>query len=161
MVQSVSSYSCSKWYYELDFWPWVTIGIFLISWWSIVPSCTSYPPQLVAWGIIRLDPSPLKTMLKILFAFIHVSNQKVEFSVFFSLNNVAKKPVQHVSFSHLICSSNLIHTQYLKVEKKSPLRLHSEHRHYNVTMSWWNSLTLVLNRWEVHGIHSHMSNLGI
>ena len=41
MVQSVSSYSClqgfSKWYYDLR--PWKTIGVFLLSWWSIVPSC--------------------------------------------------------------------------------------------------------------------------
>ena len=109
-------------------------------------------------------PSHFKNHVKNLIFLIHASNQRVEFShSLFSFINIAKKKktVPHVSFSHLICSSNLIHTQYFKVEKKSPLRLHCEHRHYNVTMNWWNSLTLVLSRWEVHGIHSHMSNLGI
>ena len=110
---------------------------------------------------IRLDPSPLKNHVKNLICLYScIKSKSWIFTVFF-LKQDSKKRVQHVSFSHLICSSNLIHTQYLKVEKKSPLRLHCEHRHYNVTMSWWNSLTLVLNCWEVHGIHSHMSNLGI
>lgn len=128
-----------------------------------------FPPEtlkiiLDKWIGSSLTHHILKTMLKILFSLFMYQIKELNFHTVYSLINIAKKKkktVQHVSFSHLICSSNLIHTQYFKVEKKSPLRLHCEHLHYNVTMNWWNSLTLVLSRWEVHGIHSHMSNLGI
>ena len=55
IVHSVSSYSClqgsSKRYYDLDLWFWISIGIFLLSWWSVVPSCNimKLSVQSVSW----------------------------------------------------------------------------------------------------------------
>ena len=53
-----------------DLWPWITIGIFLLSWWSLVPSCKILELMvqpiscLLCFPTVTIRPWPLTTNLE-------------------------------------------------------------------------------------------------